>query len=99
MATVQLSGRLNSEEQVSGTLSGSGKLSGSLSAGVVEGLSTVIQVTNIASLPNRGQESALYIVKADNAAYRWDEDASKYYCVGRDWENIKVITGGGSSNE
>lgn len=61
---------------------------------VENGAGTTIQVDTRGVLPNRGSSDSVYFVKDENSTYRWDEDESKYYCVGRDYENIKIISGG-----
>jgi hypothetical protein len=48
--------------------------------------------------PNVGNSSVVYLDKAANKAYRWDEDNLKYYCVGSNYEDIKIINGG-TANE
>ena len=45
-------------------------------------------------LPNLGNSGTTYFVKDENATYRWDDTDLKYYCVGRDYQEIKVINGG-----
>lgn len=44
--------------------------------------------------PNLGEVGVLYIDKDNNKVYRWDEDDRKYYCVGSDYTDVKVIDGG-----
>ena len=36
----------------------------------------------------------IYIDKETNRSYRWDDDDTKYYCIGSDWQDIKMINGG-----
>ena len=60
----------------------------------ITGGSGAVQVENKASLPNVGSEGVVYFVKSENATYRWDDTDVRYYCVGRDHEEIKVINGG-----
>ena len=52
-----------------------------------------------ASLPNVGSEEVIYIVKNENAAYRWVNDGKDhhYMCVGRDFSKITIIDGGTAS--
>lgn len=64
------------------------------SVAVESGTGQTIQVDNRAELPNRGSSDSVYFVKDENATYRWDEENSKYFCVGRDYTEIKVICGG-----
>lgn len=52
------------------------------------------QYGSIYEFPNRGNEGVLYTDTTENKAYRWDELAKKYYCVGSDYNQIKIIDGG-----
>ena len=52
---------------------------------------------SIYDFPNRGRSDTLYVSKNDNSCYRWDEVDSKYFCIGRDYEEIEVIICGGSA--
>ena len=58
-----------------------------------------VQVEALANLPNVGSENMVYFVKNENATYRWDEAGLKYYCTGRDYQEIKVINGGNAEEE
>ncbi len=49
--------------------------------------------------PTVGEPHVLYVDTSDEAAYRWDADNLKYYCVGRDFTNIQVIDGGTPADE
>lgn len=46
--------------------------------------------------PTIGNENQIYIDTSENATYRWDDVDLKYYCIGRDYKEIKVINGGSS---
>lgn len=46
--------------------------------------------------PTIGNENQIYIDTSENATYRWDDADLKYYCIGRDYKEIKVINGGSS---
>lgn len=52
------------------------------------------QYGSIYEFPNRGYENVLYMNISENKTYRWDELAKKYYCVGSDYNLIKIINGG-----
>ena len=54
----------------------------------------VVNVNTRAELPNIGVENCIYIVKEENATYRWDDTNLKYFCVGRDYQEIQIINGG-----
>ena len=58
-----------------------------------------VQVEALANLPNVGSENTVYFVKDENATYRWDEAGLKYYCTGRDYQEIKVINGGNAEEK
>jgi hypothetical protein len=78
---------------LTGILSGASILSGQFSSGVVDN-SKILQFASIYEFPNRGDSNKIYIDQSENASYRWDESASRYYCVGRDYKEIDTITGG-----
>lgn len=46
--------------------------------------------------PTVGDQNVLYIDTTANEIYRWDDNSIKYYCIGTDFHNIKVISGGNS---
>lgn len=48
------------------------------------------------NFPTVGNEDQIYIDTTENATYRWDEMNIRYYCIGRDYKNVKVINGGDS---
>lgn len=50
----------------------------------------------INDFPPVGNELCLYIAKNENKLYRWDDTTIKYYCVGSDYNDIKIINGGGA---
>lgn len=54
---------------------------------------------NYESFPSMGQENCIYIDKATNSAYRWDDNAMKYFSIssGTDWREIEEIHGGNAS--
>ena len=49
------------------------------------------------SFPNRGENEHLYIAEAENAIYQWLEDSLIYVCVGKDYEEVSIINGGGAA--
>jgi hypothetical protein len=49
--------------------------------------------------PNSGNEGVLYTDIVENKTYRWDSGQLKYYCVGSNYEDIKIINGGNANNE
>jgi hypothetical protein len=49
--------------------------------------------------PNVGKPGIIYIDVTANKTYRWDEEQLKYYCVGSDYQDIKIIYGGNANNE
>lgn len=62
-----------------------------------QGTQFVVSVSTISEFPNVGNEACVYIATSENRAYRWDDTAVKYYCVGSDWRDIQMITGGGAN--
>ena len=55
-----------------------------------------VTVKNIAALPNIGDRNVAYIVEEENKIYRWDSVKAKYFVVGSDYNEIKLIDGGNS---
>ncbi len=55
---------------------------------------SVVQYDTHFDFPNVGREGTIYIDKATNKAYRWDDSDMKYYVVGSDYNDITVINGG-----
>ena len=53
----------------------------------------VITEDSYLNFPSVGSENQIYIDRSENATYRWDDKSLKYYCVGRDYMNIKIIDG------
>lgn len=80
-----------------GTFSNNGSLSANLSTAFVSSGGNVSQYNTIYDLPNRGSSSTVYFVKEEEACYRWDEENSKYFCVGRDYNEIEIIICGGNA--
>lgn len=58
------------------------------------GISDIILKNNITEFPNIGNEKNVYIAKEENKTYRWDDENLKYYCIGSDYNDIKIINGG-----
>ena len=44
--------------------------------------------------PNLGRNNVGYIATEENKIYRWDGTDQRYYCIGSDIHDIKVIDGG-----
>ena len=59
--------------------------------------STIITEDTIYSFPTVGNEAFIYIASKENKTYRWDDDNSKYYCIGSDYNEIKIINCGDST--
>lgn len=56
----------------------------------------VIQYDSKLNFPNIGSSNLIYVDVEDSASYRWDNTTLSYVCIGRDFEQIEVITGGGA---
>lgn len=54
----------------------------------------VRQFKTYLEFPSLGTEKTIYMDAAANKAYRWDEVEKKYYVVGSDYGQIKIIDGG-----
>lgn len=63
----------------------------------IDSSSDVIQqYASIYEFPSTGKVRVLYIDTTNNRAYRWDDDETKYYCIGSDYSEIEIINGGTS---
>ena len=91
-ATLSSVGTLNANLNPSSSV---GVLDARLSTAFIGG--EVKSYDSIFDFPNRGDADSLYISTKDNSCYRWDGENSKYFCVGRDYEEIEVIICGGSA--
>lgn len=58
----------------------------------------IIQTDSVLDFPSVGNEKVLYIDKKANKTYRWDDSDLKYYVIGSDYNDIKIINGGSSSD-
>jgi len=56
-------------------------------------------VEEIADLPAVGDGSVIYICRAANKSYRWDDDETRYRVIGSDYNEIDVINGGESNGD
>ncbi len=66
--------------------------------GLSSRISATVEVATRGELPNRGMTNTIYIVTEENASYRWDETDGKYFCIGRDYEEVEIIICGGNAN-
>ena len=53
-----------------------------------------IQYESKLNFPNVGSENLIYIDITENASYRWNKQETRYVCIGRDYNEIEVISGG-----
>ena len=81
---------------ISGNISSVTRVSGSVSGGQTQPSSTSLVVTKGSKyeFPTIGDGKHLYISTSENKTYRFDEVQLKYYVVGSDYEDIKIINGG-----
>ena len=54
-------------------------------------------VKDIYSFPTVGNEAFIYVASKENRTYRWDNENSKYYCIGSDYSEIELINCGDST--
>ena len=92
----KLTGTIQAAVQLAGKMNAPHVLGGKMNAGVsLIVQSHIYQFASIYEFPNRGTVDSLYIVNGgENASYRWDEETQRYYCVGRNYEEINNIIGG-----
>ena len=60
--------------------------------------SPIVTKDTIYSFPTIGDTYHIYIATKTNRTYRWDDENTKYYCVGSDYDEINVINCGNSSS-
>lgn len=53
-----------------------------------------IQYESKLNFPNVGSPNLIYVDVSENASYRWDSNTLTYICVGRDYNEIAIISGG-----
>ena len=56
----------------------------------------VIVCDNYLNFPAIGRAGFLYIDAGSNKLYYWLEDELRYFCIGTNYEDIKIINGGGA---
>lgn len=56
----------------------------------------VVEKQNYLVFPPVGEPNLIYIDTENNSVYRWDGNEMKYFCIGKNYENIDVISGGSS---
>lgn len=54
----------------------------------------LITARTMTDFPKIGNVLCIYIDKENNRSYRQDDDDTKYYCIGSDWQDINIISGG-----
>lgn len=59
-----------------------------------ERLSLIVEKDSFLEFPPIGEKGKLYIDKAKNKIYRWDEKMNRYVIVGSDYQDIQIISGG-----
>lgn len=102
----RLHGVLSAGQNMSGSLSNARNMQGSLSPAIVDYYTkqqadarfaekdVVSSYATHYEFPNIGKQNTIYIATEENKTYRWDESERKYYCIGANYDDIKVITGG-----
>ena len=53
----------------------------------------VIEAETSLLFPLTGRIGCIYVDTTNNASYRWDNTDLKYYCIGRDYNEIQIIDG------
>lgn len=56
----------------------------------------IVQKTNYLLFPSVGDPNLLYMDIEHNTTYRWDKSTLKYFCIGSNYSDIDVISGGSS---
>lgn len=58
---------------------------------------TVLEYASSLQFPTVGKINTVYIDMNGNKIYRWDDDNTKYYCIGSNYEEINLINCGDSN--
>ena len=96
----KLIGKLSGRSNLSGSLTPRQTMEGQLRDGVyIESANSVQTFDSPFNFPNLGKVNTIYISESENMVYRWDENDLRYYCVGGDYNDIKIIDGGVASGE
>ena len=92
----RITGKVTGKQSITGQLSGQQQIGGSLNVGMLA-VKTVYQYNTKFDFPTLGDVNTLYIAKSENAAFRWNDTDLHYYCVGRDYTEIELISGGNAN--
>ena len=96
----KLIGKLSGKSNLSGSLTPKQTMEGQLRDGVYIEIADSVQTYDSPfNFPNIGKINTIYISESENMVYRWDENDLRYYCVGGDYNDIKIIDGGVASGE
>lgn len=60
-------------------------------------ITDVIVKTTYLEFPNIGRENNIYIDSTENTTYRWNAIDNKYYIIGSNYRDIKIIDGGNAN--
>lgn len=60
--------------------------------------SPIVTKNTIYSFPTIGDAYHIYVATKTNRTYRWDDENTKYYCVGSNYDEINVINCGNSKS-
>lgn len=52
---------------------------------------------SIYEFPNIGSPKIIYVDNQESRIYRWDAENMKYFCIGSDWSQIKIVYGGNAN--
>ncbi len=95
MKQAELYGQLVASVGLESSINSDAELHGELGNGVeriIQG--KTVQIPSRHELPLTGESDAVYFVVDENATYRWDAANLKYFCCGRDYNDIQIINGG-----
>ena len=60
--------------------------------------SPIVTKDTIYSFPTMGDIYHIYVATKTNRTYRWDDENTKYYCVGSNYDEINIINCGNSKS-
>lgn len=104
----QIASTVNSSKQVDSTLTGLTTVRIAYTGGETDNIEVTvdsdekkiyatnkqIQYESKLNFPNIGSEKLIYVDILESAIYRWDSNTLTYVCIGRDYTQIEIISGG-----
>ena len=99
LARATVKNKVQESSSVRGSTNGSQIVDGLVNSNPANTYSTSPVVTKETrfDFPTIGSSEAIYVATSENKTYRFDEANLKYYVIGSDYDDIKIINGGTAS--